>query len=402
MSGKGFVAVSDDASEAAEKENRPKLADCADTAVSNADGSQAGESATPMVGSADEKGSDDNQSTVSDAEGSGGEPKPKERTYSQTDVDALKSRIENLEKQRSAEADRLSQVQDALQKAKKDLDQAMKIPSLLNSSIAAIYKRLGDFKPSETFPVVWELADLQLRVGEMAAIRREHDEIKKQLELEKAENLKVLQTNNEWSQRYEEIAKRNEEVEKSKSELQRKNESLESDAQTLSAEIGEQKKISDRLLGKAIPQCLIGRDWFLKVKDELLAALRDDPLFDAAMLVWASLSEFAVFERMPETTSIEADKLGKQLSDIGYVVANYARLKHGTEDAVIQMLKKFMESLNKSSLVNGKEFVLKVPTIGEEVNTDEMKSPKSVMTVNKVVNWCIKKGGCVYSKAVVE
>lgn len=391
----GVDTVSDNGTE-----NEIAPSDVANTPASDTARSQTSETVAADVQSPDGQGSANGQPLAPVVGAVGEEPESKEQTYSQADVDELNRQIECLEGLRQTGAEQLNKVQESLRKVEKDLNAAKNVPRQLENSIVGIYKRLGGLSHSEVASVVLELADLQLKNAEMAAIREERDDAVRNLN---ATKMDIDRLRNEVKNLEEKVAKREKEFAEfsaDKSAMESKNEKLEKERDQARNESEGWRNLGGRLLVAMSPMVLREKDWWEGFKEDLWVDVSAD-FPDAAMLVWAALSEFAVFERMPETPAIESEKLGKQLSDIGYVVANYVRQKE-TEDAVVRMLKKFAESLNASPLVRNGEFSLRVPAVGEAVNTDEMRSLRGGTTVENVVNWCILKNGRVYSKAVVE
>ena len=48
------------------------------------------------------------------------------------------------------------------------------------------------------------------------------------------------------------------------------------------------------------------------------------------------------------------------------------------------------------------KIVFKVPSLGSDFNTDEVKHKNNGSSIAKVINWCIVEDGHVYCKAIVE
>ena len=124
-----------------------------------------------------------------------------------------------------------------------------------------------------------------------------------------------------------------------------------------------------------------------------------DPPSDSAILLFASIAEFAVMERGPADACFEWKK---QLSDIGLVVAKYMHEKKATEGDVVKMLRNFAMALRESQTVAKLKISLKVPELGSDFNVDEVKHLKNGSAVALIRNWCIIDSNGVYSKAIVE
>lgn len=195
------------------------------------------------------------------------------------------------------------------------------------------------------------------------------------------------------------LEKNNRELSISGSRLQGEVVQKDTELGQLRDELGRWHSVGDRMISAMVPQCLADKQWFLELLSELQDGIFADQPLDSSMLVFASLAELAVMER---NSSAPCFEWKKQLADIGLVVANYMHQKKSAEVDVLKMLRNFSQALQDMPILKKLKIVLKVPSLGSDFNTDEVKHKNNGSSITKVLNWCIVGDGYVYCKAIVE
>jgi hypothetical protein len=173
---------------------------------------------------------------------------------------------------------------------------------------------------------------------------------------------------------------------------------IEEEKQQLVAKVEAQKKFQDEIVERIIPGCLaLNAPGFV---ENLRIEACGEMNFDAALLVLAEFSKFAVMERSDAAELVDWQN---QLSDIGLVVAKYFHSQQIPEEDVVIQMKDLAAVLLCSPKPSELGIQLIVPELGEGFSTDEVTHKNSGTRVSKVLNWCVKgaRGG-VYSKAIVE
>ena len=173
---------------------------------------------------------------------------------------------------------------------------------------------------------------------------------------------------------------------------------IEEEKQQLVAKVEAQKKFQDEIVERIIPDCLAQNapEFVKNLRIEACGEMN----FDAALLVLAEFSKFAVMERSDAAELIDWQN---QLSDIGLVVAKYFHSQQIPEEDVVIQMKALAAVLLCSPKPSELGIQLIVPELGEGFSTDEVTHKNRGTRVSKVLNWCVKDSrGSVYSKASVE
>ena len=173
---------------------------------------------------------------------------------------------------------------------------------------------------------------------------------------------------------------------------------IEKEKQQLEAKAEEQERFQNEIVERIIPGCLAQNapEFVENLRIEACGEMN----FDAALLVLAEFSKFAVMERSDAAELVDWQN---QLSDIGLVVAKYFHSQQIPEEDVVIQMKDLAAVLLCSPKPSELGIQLIVPELGEGFSTDEVTHKNSGTRVSKVLNWCVKgaRGG-VYSKAIVE
>lgn len=314
-------------------------------------------------------------------------------TYSEECVNQLKAQHE---RDRQSLESRLREVENELKEKNAELkERNEKIQSLREDSQErdnirdSIFSFVGDIgSPAKTNELV-----------KMVIEYHSEAEKAKKLQNDYAELLKTKETIEKWytETRQECLALKND-LEQTSQELDRKTKELEG-AISAKDKLSAQCKAGERVLDYSVPTCLDSTECFDAFFREMKAELQKDPIFDPAMLVLASLAELAVMERNPVSPCFEWKKL---LADIGLVVANYMHQKKSAEGDVLKVLRNFAQAFQEMPILKKLKIVLKVPSLGCDFNTDEVKHRNNGSSIAKVLNWCIVEDGHVYCKAIVE
>lgn len=220
------------------------------------------------------------------------------------------------------------------------------------------------------------------------------DKTKLQKLLKEAED-----ANNQFSIANDQLNSDNQRLIKEQIELKAQIEELDSALKKCKCNLEMWESIGMRMKSAIVPQCLSGREWFNSLLEDMNTEIGKDTPDDSAILLLASISEFAVMERCPAAACFE---WRKQLSDIGLVVANYMHQKKVAEIEVFKMLRNFAMALRESKTIAQLKISLKVPELGPDFNVDEVKHLKNGSAVAKILNWCLIDSNGVFSKAIVE
>jgi len=196
-----------------------------------------------------------------------------------------------------------------------------------------------------------------------------------------------------------ELDKANRELSESVTQLRRTVSEKEAELAQDREELGKWHGIGDRMIAAMVPQCLADKQWFLDLLSELPDGIFADQPSDSAMLVFASLAELAVMER---TSAGPCFEWKKQLTDIGLVVASYMHSKKSAEGDVLKMLHNFAQAFLEMPILKKLKIGIRIPSLGGDFKTDEVKHKNNGSVVAKVLNWCIVEDGHVYCKAIVE
>lgn len=310
-------------------------------------------------------------------------------TYSQEYVDKLNnsydSKIQDLKK-------RLNDVEAESKEWKEKRRETCNRHRRREEIIKSIYSKLGDATPEKLYAVVTELADLKQQVDEAKDLKKERDDAKSQLETvskwyqEEKEKLRVSGTSyQELKTSHEKLVSTYEASETAKNEYLQQLKSWET--------------VGDRMVNAFVPCCLKEQEWFSEFLSELQDGVLADSPSDSAMLVFASLAELAVMERSSEGLCFEWKK---QLADVGLVVTNYLHHKKMAEDKVLKILQNFAQAILEIPILKEQKIGIRIPSLGGDFNTDEVRHKTNGSVVNKVINWCVVEGGHVYCKAIVE
>lgn len=317
------------------------------------------------------------------------EPKNEVPTYPQEYVDQLNA---SHDRDKQFYEQRLREVEAELKDRKAKLEDTFRLHQHFKDAIKSIYLQLGDATPAKLYAVVVEMAQLKQQADEAK-------EIKKELEGAKSQ-LKAVE------KMYLDLSEKNKGLNDSHCELVAQHQKLQEDynAEVLAKNDCQQQlksweTVGSRMIAAFAPFCLKERDWFQELLSELQEEVYKDPPSDAAILLFASLAELAVMERNSAAPCFEWKK---QLADIGLVVANYMHQKKSAEGDVLKMLRNFSQALQEMPVLKKLKIVFKVPHLGSDFNTDEVKHKNNGASIAKVFNWCIIEDGHVYCKAIVE
>lgn len=317
------------------------------------------------------------------------EPKNEVPTYTQEFVDQLKAKYER--DQQFSES-RLREVENELKEKKEKIKSIYDGIRNRDERTAFMYSLVGDGSPAKIYELIKKVVELQEEAEKAKKLQKEYDEL-----------LKMKKTIEDWyaetNQKY--LALRTD-FESVKTQLEQKTKDL-AEAVSVNSDLYAQyeawETIRERMLKSSVPQCLVSKDWFDAFFKDLRAGLQEDPIFDPATLVFASLAELAVMERNSAAPCFEWKK---QLADIGLVVANYMHQKKSAEGDVLKVLRNFSQALQEMPILKKLKIVLKVPCLGSDFNTDEVKHKNNGSAIGKILNWCIVEDGHVYCKAIVE
>ena len=313
------------------------------------------------------------------------EPKKEIPIYTQEYVDQLKT---EHERDLQFSKKRLCEVENELNEKKEKIRSIHDGVRDRDRCIASMFSLVGDGSPAKIYELIKKTVELQLEVDKTKKLQKDYEEL---LKMKKV----VENWYTETSQKYQEKCAA---FDVAKTDLDQKTKELE-EAISANADLYARYEAGERLLDSSVPQCLVEKDWFKVFFDGLRAELQKDPIFDPATLVFASLAELAVMERSIGTPCFEWKK---QLSDIGLVVANYMHQKQSAEGDVLKVLRNFSQALQEMPILKKLKIVFKVPPLGSDFNTDEVKHKNNGSSIAKVINWCIVEDGHVYCKAIVE
>mgnify|MGYP004658445567 CR=1 FL=1 len=323
----------------------------------------------------------------------GKEPHKEAPTYSEEFVNQLKAQHE---RDRQSRENRLREVENELKEKDAELkERNEKIQSLREDSQErdnirdSIFSFVGDIgSPAKTNELVKKVLEYHSEAGKAMKLQKDHNELlKAKATIEKwytEEHQKWLALKNDFEQKCQELEQTEEKLE---------------EAISANGELFARCEVGERVQKSSVPSCLASMEWFDAFFKELKAGLQDDPIFDPSMLVFASLAELAVMERNSVSPCFEWKKL---LADIGLVVANYMHQKKSAEGDVLKVLRNFAQAFQEMPILKKLKIVCKVPSLGEDFNTDEVKHRNNGSSIAKVLNWCIVEDGHVYCKAIVE
>ena len=313
------------------------------------------------------------------------EPKKETLTYTQEDIDLLKAKHE---RDQQFKDNRLREVENELKEKKEKIQSIHERTRDRDNRMDSMFSLVGDGSPAKIYELIKKAVEFQLEADKAKKLQKDYDEL-----------LKAKKTIENWytetNQKY--LALRTDH-ESAKKDLEQKTKDL-AEVNSAYSELYVQCEACERMLNSSVPQCLVSKDWFDAFFRGIKAELQEDPIFDPAMLVLASLAELAVMER---NSAVPCFEWKKQLADIGLVVANYMHQKKTAEGDVLKMLRNFSQALQEMPILKKLKIVFKVPSLGSDFNTDEVKHKNNGSSIAKVINWCIVEDGHVYCKAIVE
>ena len=310
-------------------------------------------------------------------------------TYTQEQWDANQARVTQNEE---ALKKRAKDAEDQLKEKKAKLEEVYANQRKTDDLIKNAYILLGDGSPAKIHALVMELVKLQRAVDEVKECQKKYEDLKKTSEL-------TQKWYTETSEKYCKLVDEHRALQKETGELEDRFNKLAEREALVCQQLESMKTIGDRMIGAFVPECLANKEWFVALLSDLQDEVYKDPPSDSAILLFASIAEFAVMERGPADACFEWKK---QLSDIGLVVAKYMHEKKATEGDVVKMLRNFAMALRESQTVAKLKISLKVPELGSDFNVDEVKHLKNGSAVALIRNWCIIDSNGVYSKAIVE
>lgn len=319
-------------------------------------------------------------------------PVAEEKVFTQAQHDAIvKTHDESSQKQIDFYKDQAeknkAEADDYKDRHKKSCDLASHKDSLLAQAYAQL-----DGSDAKLFQLITKYVQAQLDNEKKAELQEKLRDAEGKLE-------RTISDCSELSVTKGDLEKNNRELTASVSRLQGACEQKDAELGQLRDELGKWHGIGDRMISAVVPQCLANKQWFLDLLSELQDGIFADQPSDSSMLVFASLAELAVMERNPAAPCFEWKK---QLADIGLVVANYMHQKKSAEGDVLKVLRNFSQALQEMPILRRLKIAFKVPSLGSDFNTDEVKHKNNGSTIAKVLNWCIVEDGHVYCKAIVE
>lgn len=317
------------------------------------------------------------------------EPKKDAPTYTQEYVDQLKAKHE---RDQQFSENRLREVENELKERKEKIQSIHDGIRDRDNNTAFMFSLVGDGSPAKIYELIKKAVEFQLEAEKAKKLQKDYDEL---LKAKKTIENRYTETNQKYLALHTDF-------EGTKKELEQKTKDL-ADALSANNELYTQyqagETMRERMLKSSVPQCLVSKDWFDEFFKDLRAGLQEDPIFDPATLVLASLAELAVMERNSVAPCFEWKK---QLADIGLVVANYMHQKKSAEGDVLKVLRNFSQALQEMPILKKLKIVFKVPSLGGDFNTDEVKHKNNGSSIAKVLNWCIVEDGHIYCKAIVE
>lgn len=324
-----------------------------------------------------------------------------EKIYTQAELDAqLKACEAKSTGTIDFYKDQSEKYKDSADDYKERLAQAHDHYRQKDSLLLRAYTELGDGSPSKLHELIVRYVQVQLDCGRISEYcKKQEKEVKdaKQIAQALADKTQELDDKTREVVRLRDQMRDIEgELSTFRGELSRK----EADLCAARKNLEGWQEMGNRMLGAIVPQCLRNKDWF---EDDFLNKLQQQVFAelpsDAAILVLASLSEFAVMERSPATACFD---WRKQLSDIGLVVANYMHQMNVPEPDVIRKLQDFSAALRESPTIQDLRIELFIPSLGPGFNSDRVKHLKKGTSVGKIINWGILDPNGTYAKAIVE
>lgn len=314
---------------------------------------------------------------------------PPAKVYSQAEVDAMLAKV-GQEKKALEQRAKTAEVQFREERA--NLDEFRNNQSKTDALVKSAYTLLGDGRPANVHALVMEKVKLQLEVENGKDLQKKCAELKKEADMFNAGYQDI-------NQKYLKLVDEHREQKKASEELRKQYNELVASDMAVQEQLESMKTIGDRMIGAFVPECLANKEWFAALLSDLQDDIYMDPPSDAAILLFASVAEFAVMERKPANACFEWKK---QLSDIGLVVAHYMHEKKVAEGDVVKMLRNFAMALRESKTIVQLKIEVWVPELGPDFNVDRVKHTKNGSAVAKILNWCIFDSNGVYSKAIVE
>ncbi len=324
-----------------------------------------------------------------------------EKIYTQAELDAHLKACEAKSKGTiDFYKDQSEKYKDSADDYKERLAQAHDHYRQKDSLLLRAYTELGDGSPSKLHELIVRYVQVQLECGRFSEYcKKQEKEVKdaKQIAQALADKTKELDDKTKEVVRLRDQMRDIEgKLSTFRGELSRK----EADLCTARKNLEGWQEMGNRMLGAIVPQCLRNKDWF---EDDFLNKLQEQVFAefpsDAAILVLASLSEFAVMERSPATACFD---WRKQLSDIGLVVANYMHQMNVPEPDVIRKLQDFSAALREAPTIQDLRIELFIPSLGSGFNSDRVKHLRKGTSVGKIINWGILDPNGTYAKAIVE
>ena len=313
---------------------------------------------------------------------------PPAKVYSQAEVDAMLAKVGQ---EKEALEQRAKTAEEQFREKRAKLEEVCNNQRKTDDLVKSAYALLGDGH-AKIHALVMEMVKLQREVENGKDIQKKCAELKKEADMFKAWYQDI-------NQKYLKLEDEHRELKKASEELGKQYDELATSDMAVREQLESMKTIGDRMIGAFVPDCLTNKEWFNALLSNLQDDVYTDPPSDAAILLLASVAEFAVMERSPAAACFEWKK---QLSDIGLVVANYMHQKKVAEGDVVKMLRNFAMALRESPTVAKLKISLKVPEIGPDFNVDEVKHLKNGSAVAKILNWCLIDSNGVFSKAIVE
>lgn len=314
---------------------------------------------------------------------------PPAKVYSQAEVDAMLAKVGQ---EKEALEQRAKTAEELFREKRAKLEEVCNNQRKTDELVENAFMLLGDATPAKAYALVMEMVKLQREVENGKDLQKKYAELKKEADMFKAWYQDV-------NQKYLKLVDEHREQKRASEELRKQYDELEASDIAVREQFESMKTIGDRMIGAFVPVCLANKEWFNALLSNLQDDVYTDPPSDAAILLLASVAEFAVMERSPAAACFEWKK---QLSDIGLVVANYMHQKKVAEGDVVKMLRNFAMALRESPTVAKLKISLKVPEIGPDFNVDEVKHLKNGSAVAKILNWCLIDSNGVFSKAIVE
>lgn len=311
-----------------------------------------------------------------------------EVTYTKEQYEAVKKNAENTINELTKKLEDSRHDNEALEKKRSD---DSNLVARKENFKEYFFKRLSEGGLAQ-YTLAKEFAECKVISTDIEKIRNDNGKLQSDLKkTEEARDEAVKESvdlNNQLTQA-------NSDISKLSGDLDQRNQQLTAANEQLHAYNG----LWERVLRSLLPTCFNQKAWFESFLCDLQTAVCTEVPNDAAILVFASLSELAVMERDPAKACFDWKK---QLVDIGLVVANYMHQKGVAENVVVDTMRNFATAILELPSVSSQGIMIRVPGPSNSFNVNEVQHMKKGTSIAKVLNWCIYDANGVYCKAKVE